>query len=286
MKQMARPTHTRPLARAPVASFNGSDEGGGSAYLAVGALTDRGRTKDRNQDSLFVLNGALSQEDDLLPLGLYIVADGMGDGEAGTQASALTVRLVASRVLDRIYRPLLLEAEQTSDRQPIHQVLREAVIVANRRVQQMCTEGRTTCTCALVLGMNVFVAHVGDSRAYLVDQDTIDVLTTDHSLVNRLIELGQITPEEAKTHPQRNVLYRAVGRGDNLEVDTGLQSLSVGNSLLLCSDGLWGTLSPEIITLIVRTAPSPQVACRRLVARANESGGQDNITVVLVQVRD
>jgi len=283
MKRMERPTNTRPLVRAPVASFNGSDEGG-DTYLAVGALTDRGWTKDCNQDSLFVLNGALSQQDDLLPLGLYIVADGMG--EAGAQASALTVRLVASRVLDRIYRPFLLEAEQTSDRQPIHQVLREAVIVANGRVQQAFPKGRTTCTCALVLGMNVFVAHVGDSRAYLVGWDTLDALTTDHSLVNRLIELGQITPEEAKTHPQRNVLYRAVGRGDSLEVDTGLQSLSVGNSLMLCSDGLWGVLSPDIITSIVRTAPSPQIACRRLVARANENGGQDNITVVLVQVRD
>ena len=153
-------------------------------------------------------------------------------------------------------------------------------------MQQVCSDGRTTCTCVLILGMNAFVAHVGDSRACLIEQDTIQWLTTDHSLVNRLIELGQITADEAKTHPQRNVLYRAVGRGDTLEVDTGLQSLSVGSSLLLCSDGLWGMLSQEIITAIIRSAPSPQVACHRLVARANESGGQDNVTVVLVQVRD
>jgi serine/threonine protein phosphatase PrpC len=98
--------------------------------------------------------------------------------------------------------------------------------------------------------------------------------------------LGQITPEEAKAHPQRNVLYRAVGKGSNLEVDTSLQSLSVGNSLLLCSDGLWGVLSQQVIMSILRVAPSPQIACRRLVARANERGGQDNITVVLIQVRD
>lgn len=249
-------------------------------------MTDTGRTKACNQDSLFVTSGALSQDGDLLPLGLCIVADGMGEGEVGMQASALTVRRVANRVLARIYRPFLLGAEQSSERQPIHQVLREAVIAANERMQQVCPEGRTTCTCALILGMNVFVAHVGDSRAYLIDQDTIESLTTDHSLVNRLIELGQITPDEAKTHPQRNVLYRAVGRGDNLEVDTSLQSLSVGSSLLLCSDGLWGALSQEFMMAIVRNAPSPQVACRRLVARANESGGQDNVTVVLIQVRD
>jgi serine/threonine protein phosphatase PrpC len=134
--------------------------------------------------------------------------------------------------------------------------------------------------------MNVFVAQVGDSRAYLMDTERIDVITKDHSLVNRLIELGQITAEEAKTHPQRNVLYRAVGRNQDLEVDTGLQSLSVGSSLLLCSDGLWGALSQEVLMSVVNQAPSAQLACRRLVDQANECGGYDNITVIVVQVRD
>lgn len=289
-----KPSDTRPLgqralewapASAQEASSDQKGEKGGGIHLAVGALTDRG-AKDRNQDSLLAISGTLSQEEELLPFGLCIVADGMGEAEAGSQASALTVRLVASRVLERIYRPFLLEPEQAADRQPIHQVLREAISAANGRVQQVCPAGRTTCTCALILGMNAFVAHVGDSRAYLVEQGTFQPLTTDHSLVNRLIELGQITADEAKTHPQRNVLYRAVGRGDSLEVDTGLQSLSVDSSLLLCSDGLWGTLSQRVITSIIRDAPSLQVACRRLIARANESGGQDNITVVLAQVRD
>jgi len=281
----SRVSSTRPLVRAPAPSSIQEGEKGGGIHLVVGALTDRG-AKDRNQDSLFVTSGALSQEEDLLPLGLCIVADGLGEADAGAQASALTVRLVANRVLERIYRPFLLGSEQTADRQPIHQVLREAVTAANGRVQQVCPDGRTTCTCVLILGMNAFVAHVGDSRAYLIDQNTIQSLTTDHSLVNRLIELGQITADEAKTHPQRNVLYRAVGRSDNLEVDTGLQSLSVGGSLLVCSDGLWGVLAQEAIAAIVRSAPTPQVACRRLIVRAIEGGTRDNITVVLVQVRD
>jgi len=269
----------------PASSLNRQVEKGGGIHLAVGALTDKG-AKSLNQDSLFVISGALSQEEDLLPLGLFIVADGMGGAEVGMQASALTVRLVASRVLERIYHPFLLGAEQTADRQPIHQVLREAVVAANARVQQVCPGGRTTCTCVLILGMNAFVAHVGDSRAYLLDRHTIQTLTTDHSLVSRLIELGQITAEEAKTHPHRNELYRAVGRGDSLDVDTGLQSLSVGGSLLLCSDGLWGALSQEVITSIALGAPTPQIACHRLVTRAIETGSQDNITVVLVQIRD
>jgi serine/threonine protein phosphatase PrpC len=286
MVELAGTAQTRPLARAPTLSSSGNAEKGGSIYLTVGALTDGGRTKERNQDSLFVVNGAISQREGLLPLGLYVVADGMGEDEAGRHASELTVRLVANRVLDRIFRPYLLEAEQTSDRQPIHQVLREAITLANGRIQQACPGGRTTCTCALVLGMSVYTAHVGDSRAYLMDSNSIATITTDHSLVSRLIELGQITIEEAKTHPQRNVLYRAVGRNHDLEVDTGLQSLSVGSSLLLCSDGLWGELSQEVILSIVNVAPSPQIACHRLVTLANERGGHDNITAVLVQVRD
>jgi protein phosphatase len=251
----------------------------------VGAWTDKGRVKDQNQDSLFVLNGVLSHKDELLPLGLCIIADGLGGLDAGAQASALAVRLVATSILDKIYRPFLLDTEQPADRQPIHEVLRQAVILANGRIHEAYPGGRTTLTCAFVLGTNVFIAHAGDSRAYLIGRDAIRRLTTDHSLVNRLIELGQITPEEAAMHPQRNVLYRALGRAEDLEVDTYLQSLSTDSSLLLCSDGLWGAISEEMILAVVRAEPSPQSACRRLIALANDSGGEDNITAIIVRVR-
>ena len=275
----------RPFASQETVSPPGLSEKGGAVHLAVGALTDTGRVREHNQDALFALSGVLSQGDELLPLGLCIVADGTG-GDAGAQASALAVRLVADWILDRIYRPFLREAERPAERQPIHQVLRDAVVAAHERLQQACPGGRTTCTCAFILGTNAFVAHVGDSRAYVVQQGEIELITTDHSLVNRLIQVGQITPQEAKTHPQRNVLYRALGGRDPLEVDTLLQPLPVGSVLLLCSDGLWGTLSQEAVLSVVRTAPSLQVACHRLVAQANENGGEDNISVLLVQVRD
>jgi serine/threonine protein phosphatase PrpC len=277
---------TRPLEQASAPATPERVEDERDVYLAAGAVTHIGRVKERNQDSLFAVTGALAEQDGLLPLGLYIVSDGMGQDEAGTQASVLTTRLVANRILDRIYRPYVLAFEQTLDRQPIHQVLRDSLLVANDRVRQVCPGGKTTCTCALVLGMNVFVAHVGDSRAYLIDADSVGTITTDHSLVNRLIELGQITEEEAQVHPQRNVLYRAIGRDQNLEVDTGLQPLSVGDSLLLCSDGLWGALTQDAILAAVHMASSPQMACRQLVAQANACGGYDNITAILVQVRD
>lgn len=252
--------------------------------VGVGALTDRGRVRDHNEDALFTLQSVISQEEELLPLCLYIVADGMGGHEGGQEASTLATRLVASWVLDRIFRPFLTEPDQPSGRPPISKVLTEAIVAANAKVHEVCPEGGTTLTCAFVLGTNAFLAHVGDSRAYLISRNTIRQITTDHSLVNRLIELGQITPEEAKTHPQRNVLYRALGRPGNLEVDTYLQSLPADSSLLLCSDGLWGMVSEKELLAIVDSAPSAQAACSRLIARANENGGEDNITAVLVQV--
>jgi protein phosphatase len=217
-------------------------------------------------------------------MGLAIVADGMGEDEPGTKASALAVRVVADWILNRIYRPLLLDTELSSHRPAIHQVMRAAVSEAHERIRQSHPGGKTTLTCAFVLGTNAFVAHVGDSRAYLIRRNTLSQITTDHSLVKRLIEVGQITAQEAKTHPQRNVLYRALGRDGELQVDTYLQSVPSNSSLLLCSDGLWGMISEGTMQSIVYTAPSPQIACRRLVARANKNGGEDNITAVLVQI--
>jgi protein phosphatase len=253
-------------------------------HLSLGALTDRGQVKAFNQDSLLVLQGTLSQNEELIPFGVAIVADGMGEDDPGTRASALAVRVVADAILSRIYRPFLLDTEQSSYRPAIHQVLREAAHEAHQTIRREHPGGKTTLTCAVLLGSNAFVAHVGDSRAYLIDRSRLRQITTDHSLVKRLIEVGQITAQEAKTHAQRNVLYRALGRDGELEVDTYLQPVTVSESLLLCSDGLWGSVSEETITSIVYAAPSPQIACRRLVARANKNGGEDNITAVLIQI--
>jgi protein phosphatase len=273
----------KPGAHPQLASAEAEPEARGS-FFCVGTLTDKGQVMDRNEDALFALEAVVSQDEDLMPLCLYIVADGMGGHKGGQDASAVAVRVVASWVLDGIYRPFLTASDQLAGRQPIIKVLTEAVIAANGKVHEMCPEGGTTLTCAFVLGTNAFLAHVGDSRAYLISRNTIRQITTDHSLVNRLIELGQLTPDEAKTHPQRNVLYRALGRPGNLEVDTYLQSLPDSSALLLCTDGLWGTVSENEIVSIVNAAPSPQIACARLIARANQNGGEDNITAVLIKV--
>jgi serine/threonine protein phosphatase PrpC len=249
-------------------------------------MTSRGQVRDHNEDALFALSALLSQQEDLLPMGLYIVADGMGGHEEGEQASALAVRLVANWVLDKLYRPFLENSGSSPGLPPINQVLTDAAIAAHGKLHETYPDGGTTLTCAFVLGMNAFIAHVGDSRAYLISRNTIRRITTDHSLVNRLIELGQITTQEAQTHPQRNVLYRALGRAGSLQVDTHLQSLPPNSLLLLCSDGLWGTVSDDKLLSIISEAPSPQAACSRLIAQANENGGEDNITAVLIRVKN
>jgi serine/threonine protein phosphatase PrpC len=147
--------------------------------------------------------------------------------------------------------------------------------------------GGTTLTAALILGDQITIAHVGDSRAYILSAEgELHTLTRDHSLVNRLYELGQITAEEAAVHPQRNVLYRALGQGEAFDADVSTAPLPYSGFLLLCSDGLWGVIPEKEIIHLILAAPTPQQACQSLVEAANQAGGQDNITALLVRVPD
>ena len=131
------------------------------------------------------------------------------------------------------------------------------------------------------------IAHVGDSRAYTVSEDgQVEVLTRDHSLVQRLVELGQITDEEAAVHPQKNVLYRALGQGEPFSPDIRTIPTPQHGYLLICSDGLWGVVPEEQIIKIILESENPQDACSALVAAANEAGGPDNITAILVHLPD
>ena len=156
---------------------------------------------------------------------------------------------------------------------------------ANRAVSVGVPDGGgTTLTCALVIGQQVVLSHVGDSRAYIITDESFEQLTRDHSLVQRLQELGQLSAAEAAIHPQRNVLYRAIGQGEGLEVDVDSRRLPSGALILLCSDGLWGLVPDERILSIVRQNATLQSACEALVAAANAAGGPDNITAVMVKL--
>jgi serine/threonine protein phosphatase PrpC len=249
-------------------------------------MSDVGLMRTNNQDTLLVFVTSIESNQTTPPFALFIVADGMGGHHDGERASVVAAQTIAQHVIHESYLPFLEERHLDADQKTIPEILADAVEAANVAVNIEVPEGGTTVTCAVVRGDLAYIAHVGDSRAYLITDDhhNMELVTRDHSLVRRLQELGQLTPEEAEVHPQRNVLYRAIGQGDTLEVDAATRRLPPASRLLLCSDGLWGVVNDEEILGILRECPDPQDACDRLVHAANEGGGPDNITVVMVQM--
>jgi len=210
------------------------------------------------------------------------VADGMEGHEGGEIASGMAVRFVADFVMHR----LLDLAGAPLDPETL---LREAIQGANQAVRQAAqergTDMGTTVTAALVLGNRAYIANVGDSRTYLIGAaGEVRRVTTDHSLVESLVAVGMIQPEEVYTHPQRNEVYRNLGDKPQVEVDTFVERLRPGDVLLLCSDGLWEMVQdPFDIAALVHNAASPQAASEALVRAANEGGGEDNIAVIVVR---
>lgn len=252
--------------------------------LAVGVASHVGLVRKRNEDSALVATSLAVGDSVMPPFGVMIVADGMGGHSDGEMASQLASRIVASEVMRQVYTPSL-GIDSSEPGKPIQDILQESVRQANWQVNSQNPESGTTLTAALVVSGRLYVGHVGDSRAYLLHDSgaRIELLTHDHSFVQRLEDTGQITAEEAAVHPQRNILYRAIGQGDNLEVDTFSRPLATPSWLLLCSDGLWGVVPAEMISEIVGSAESPQQACDRLVNAALDGGGPDNITIILAQ---
>jgi serine/threonine protein phosphatase PrpC len=252
--------------------------------LRAGWATDVGNVRSHNEDAVLVITVSHDGDGAMPALGLFILADGMGGHQSGEVASSLASRAVAHHITQNFYLPALISQESDTSWPDLRDVLVEAVRTANNSVADRVPGGGTTLTCALVLESRAYIAHVGDSRAYIVTADgAFDQVTHDHSLVDRLVELGQLTPDEAAVHPQKNVLYRAVGQGGELEVDTYTRTIERGARLLLCSDGLWGIVTEAKMAEIVMNASSPQAACEKLVIAANEAGGRDNITAVLVE---
>jgi serine/threonine protein phosphatase PrpC len=208
----------------------------------------------------------------------------MGGHQYGEVASNAAIRTIAGQVL-RKFHPYLFNLPSTPLDEPLREIMQSAINEAQRVVLKEAPGSGTTVTAALVVGQQVTIAHVGDSRGYMVYQDgRMETVTRDHSLVRRLEELGQITASEAAVHPQRNVLYRALGQGEILEADITTMPFPQNGYLLLCSDGLWGLVSEEDLRQMTLNAPTLQTACQNMVAAANAAGGPDNITAVLVQV--
>jgi protein phosphatase len=207
----------------------------------------------------------------------------MGGHQHGEVASRVAVRIMAGYLVRKLYLPYL-QVNHESQQESLQEIMQSGVMEAQQAVIRQVPGGGTTLTAAFILGEQVTIAHVGDSRAYFLNADgRSQVLTRDHSLVRRLQELGQLTEKEASIHPQRNVLYRAIGQGEPFEPDISTHLFPGSGSLLLCSDGLWGVVPDLEIFRIVNSATNPAEACQNLIEAANEAGGPDNISVILVK---
>ena len=232
------------------------------ALTSFGSRTDIGCLRDHNEDSLVVTPP------------LFAVADGMGGHAAGEVASEIAVRVLS----------------ELAPEHPDGEALGRAIEEANRAVIQAAREGRgrqgmgTTMTAAMLEGERLVIAQVGDSCAYLLHQGKLQKLTRDHSLMADMIEAGQLTPEEARTHPQRSVITRALGSDAHLHPDIYEINVETGDRLLICSDGLSGMIFDDQIENTLRRVQDPQRCASQLVNEAIAAGGHDNVTVIVADV--
>lgn len=256
----------------------------------AGNATDTGSRRAHNEDWVAALSYALDRTGDSIPLGIYIVADGMGGHSAGEHASSSSIRqallyFVSQRIVPDLHNVTRRLSPETTPEEQLQAMVR----AANERVYENRVESGgdrgSTMTAAMILGEDCVVANVGDSRTYLYRDRHLQQITEDHSLVARLVKAGEIEADEIYTHAKRNQIYRSLGDQPEIPVDTFTLQLKAGDRLLLCSDGLWEMVrDPQIAQLLAEEA-NPQRACDRLIAAANENGGEDNISAIVVDVQ-
>ena len=234
------------------------------------SMTDVGRKREINQDYVFATDESLGSLPNLL-----VVADGMGGHKAGDFASKYTVEVLEE------------ELKHTLKEEP-EEVLRDAVRVANHKLieaagKDIKLEGMgTTLVAATVIDHTLYFVNVGDSRLYLINKD-IRQLSRDHSLVEEMVRLGGINEEEARHHPDKNIITRAIGAKEDVEADFFEFSLKKGDVILMCTDGLCNMVEDDEIFAIIKGARDIVEAGETLIERANENGGKDNIGIVLAQ---
>ena len=237
--------------------------------IEAAGSTDTGKVRPANEDAYLVGDS------------VFAVADGMGGHLAGEVASATALEPIRE-----------LDGKVYADASEAVKALTEAVVAANDRVSRMAADEPsyrgmgTTLTATMVEGRRLHIAHVGDSRAYLLREGAFSQLTDDHTLVQHLVDEGQITQEEAANHPQRSIITRAIGVSTEVEVDSMTLDLEPGDQVLLCSDGLTGVVDDRRIAEELLAEGDGQDALRRLTDLANDAGGPDNITVILLRIGD
>jgi protein phosphatase len=248
----------------------------------VASCQSAGLERSHNEDALFTINCTLLTGNSPVSLGIYIVADGMGGHQNGEVASRLAVQGAGGLFIERMMA--LIDSDLTLlENESLVGIASDAFRRAQDLIIRHAPGGGSTLSLVFAINDQLISAHVGDSRLYLIRKDEIVLLTKDHSLVKRLVELGEISPSEANKHPQRNILYRAMGQDEQLEPDIALFTIDKGDQLLICSDGLWGVLDDRKILSIIQSKMNLIESSAQLVSRANEQGGPDNISVVLIE---
>ncbi len=235
------------------------------------SMTDVGRRREMNQDYMFTSETAVGK----LP-NLFIVADGMGGHKAGEYASKFTVDTMVDII------------EKTKDKEPVTAIgraLKEAnrLLLKEAQTDESKTGMGTTVVAATLMDRTLYAANVGDSRLYVLNQDTIRQITRDHSLIEEMIRLGEMDKADAKDHPDKNIITRAVGVAPELEIDFFEIEIKNGDIILLCTDGLTNMIEDEDIRRIVLSQRDIVERTEKLIETANENGGKDNITVVLLE---
>jgi PPM family protein phosphatase len=230
--------------------------------IEVGAATDVGRVRKQNEDAY------------LVDPPLYVVADGMGGARGGAVASQLAIESLG-QAFHKEHESLGRQVRDANE------------IVFERSVEDRSVAGMgTTLTAVAFDGDQALIAHVGDSRAYLLRAGDLRQITEDHTLVNRMLKAGEISAQEAEVHPHRNVLTRALGTEPTVKVDEFTIGLLDGDRIVVCSDGLTGMVTEDQMKAILESTPGPTEAADRLVRAANRAGGIDNITVLVLDVHD
>jgi len=261
---------------------------GHNLSLAVGTRSDPGikRKYKPNEDSLLAVQGARPQNAQLQQFGLFVVADGMGGHANGQDASRLAIQTIINYMV-----PPLSEGKEMGDEDFV-KLLADGVQQANQAVHKHNQEQRgdmgTTMTATLVIGSMAYVANVGDSRTYLYrEPGGLSKVTRDHSVVASLVDAGVIKPDDIYTHPKRNQIYRSLGEKAVVEVDTFKVPLQPGDKLLLCSDGLWDMVrDPDIQRVMRSPIPDPSQTGDALIKAALDGGGEDNVSVIVVQITE
>lgn len=277
------PIQTSPLSEDKVSRLQDNLNCCQPAQLLIGSGQSTGMQRDHNEDTLFTMSSVVADGTRDLALGICIVADGMGGHRNGAIASGVAARVVAGQLVKKVYTHFL-DIQQEPFTDSLQEIMENAINDTHKAVLRYAPGGGTTFTCALIIGEQVTIGHIGDSRAYFIHADgRIQQITKDHSLVQRMVELEEITETEAAVHPQRNVLLKALGQTDSVFPDIQTHPLPKNGNLLLCSDGLWGVVPESEIMEHVKSDENPVVVCQKLIEAANAHGGPDNISVILVR---